>query len=234
MFGEKATEYSKKQGKDVPVWQSPAYQVSKAKAIEVIRQGKWGLTEADFWILQNETKNGKVAYTGLIISHKGCLKINEALEDKFKPGCLTYDKEGYDGSLVYIYCNCDQGIYEVGEVNKGNCKIEYPYAMAFKRCFDRVVLKLCKLAYDGIYSEVEADEFRNPMKEPEVDAQNLDEDPNVELVCDDCGAPFMDIEFNGTKMTARECYDRAFELRGRHVCNKCFRKVTSDESKNAR
>ena len=31
--------------------------------------------------------------------------------------------------------------------------------MAFKRCFDRVVLKVSKLAYAGIYSDSEADEF---------------------------------------------------------------------------
>ena len=46
-----------------------------------------------------------------------------------------------------------------------NCKNEYPYAMAFKRLFDRVVLKQCKLAYDGIYSDSEADEFKDPMEE---------------------------------------------------------------------
>lgn len=161
-FNEKATEFSVKQGKEIPVWQSPKYAESKRKAIEMIDSGKYGLSNGDFWILMNETKSGKMAYTGLIISHNGCLKINDSLDDKlkFKPQCVFENAIGYRNSLVYTY-NCEeQGIYEVGEVNDKNCKNEYPYAMAFKRCFDRVVLKTSKLAYAGVYSEAEADEFK--------------------------------------------------------------------------
>ena len=44
--------------------------------------------------------------------------------------------------------------------------------MAFKRLFDRVVLKVCKLAFDGIYSDSEADEFK----------ERFDEDPQQEKV----------------------------------------------------
>ena len=105
----------------------------------------------------NETKTGKMMYSGLIISHNGCLKINDKLENKFKTNCVTLDKEGYKNSLVYTYI--DEDVYEIGEVNQSNCKNEYPYAMAFKRCFDRVVLKKSKLAYAGVYSDSEADEF---------------------------------------------------------------------------
>lgn len=90
MFGEKKSEYSNKQGKEIPVWQSPKYIESRNKAIEIINSGKYGLSEADFWILTNETKSGKMAYTGLIISHNGCLKINDALADKFRPNCVTH------------------------------------------------------------------------------------------------------------------------------------------------
>jgi hypothetical protein len=97
-------------------------------------------------------------YSGLIISHNGCLKINDTLENKVDPSKFTIDKEGYNGSLVYTYC--DDEVYEVGEASKSNCKNDYPYAMAYKRCFDRVVLKKCKLAYAGIYSDSEAEEFK--------------------------------------------------------------------------
>lgn len=161
-FNEKATEFSVKQGKEIPVWQSPKYAESKRKAIEMIDSGKYGLSNGDFWILMNETKSGKMAYTGLIISHNGCLKINDSLDDKlkFKPQCVFENAIGYRNSLVYTYNCAEQGIYEVGEVNDRNCKNEYPYAMAFKRCFDRVVLKTSKLAYAGVYSEAEADEFK--------------------------------------------------------------------------
>lgn len=163
-FNEKKSEWSAKQGCEIPVFQSQKYEQSKAKAIEIIEQYD-DIEDSDFWILMNETKTKKMMYTGLIISHNGCLKINDHLESKFVPSCVTLDKEGYGDSLVYTYCNDEQGIYEVGEVSKGNCKNSYPYAMAYKRLFDRVVLKLSKLAYSGVYSDSEADEFKQPVDE---------------------------------------------------------------------
>lgn len=168
MFNEKATEWSNKQAKEIPVWQSPKYLESRKKAKEIIDSGKYGIDEADFWILMNETKSGKMAYTGLIISHNGCLKVNDGLDNKFRPECVSINENGWGNSLVYTYNCAEQGLYEVGEVSAKNCKIDYPYAMALKRMFDRVVLKLSKLAYAGIYGEDEADEFRNPLNEAEA------------------------------------------------------------------
>ena len=76
MFGEKQTERIK--GKDLPVWQTPKYEQSKKKAMEIIDKYD-SITEGDFWILMNTYANGtKMMYSGLIISHNGCLKINEA------------------------------------------------------------------------------------------------------------------------------------------------------------
>lgn len=168
-FGEKKSEYNAKLGKECEVWQSPKYLEAKKKAIEALESETYKnvLSESDFWILMNGTKSGKMAYTGLIISHNGCLKINDALpEDKrFKPSCMSLDKDGYNGSLVYSYSNDDQGIYEVGEVSVKNCSNAYPYAMALKRCMDRVILKNSRLAYSGIYSDSEAEEFKNEPKE---------------------------------------------------------------------
>ena len=83
----------------------------------------------------NETSTGKMQYTGLIISHNGCLKINDKLENKFKTDCITLDKEGYRNSLVYTYK--DEDVFEVGEVSSDNCKNAYLYDMALKRCFDK-------------------------------------------------------------------------------------------------
>jgi len=155
-FGEQQEEYIN--GEKLQVWKSPKYLESKKKAIEMIESKKYNLSEADFWILKNKTNTGKLAYTGLIISHNGCLKINDTLENKVNPKNFIIDKEGYANSLVFTYI--DDEVYEVGEFNNTNGKNAYPYAMAFKRCFDRVVLKKSKLAYSGIYSEVEADEFK--------------------------------------------------------------------------
>ena len=168
-FNEKNEEYSSKKGGNIPVWVSPKYEQSREKAIEII-DAYDDITEGDFWILMNETKSGKMAYTGLIISHNGCLKLNDHLSEdlKFKPSCMSLDKDGYGDSLVYTYVNDKQGLYEVGEVSKANCKNSYPYAMALKRCFDRVVLKNSKLAYSGVYSDSEADEFAERIEEPET------------------------------------------------------------------
>lgn len=177
MFNEKKEEMG------LPVWQSPKYLESKAKALEIINSNQYGVSEADFWILMNKTRNkDKMAYTGLIISHNGCLKINDKLEDKlkFKPECLSKNENGFNGSLIYEYCNAEQGLYEVGEVSSSNCQNDYPYAMAFKRCFDRVVLKNSKLAYYGVYSDAEAEEFKEKIEVPEIKI-NVSENLQKEL-----------------------------------------------------
>lgn len=167
-FGEKETENIN--GIECPVWQTPKYLEAKKKVIETLESEKYKdvLSESDFWILVNTYANKtKAMYSGLIISHNGCLKINDTLENKVDPKCFSIDKEGFNNSLVYTYC--DDEVYENGEVSKSNCKNDYPYAMAYKRCFDRVVLKKCKLAYAGIYSDSEAEEFKEQPKEEEKD-----------------------------------------------------------------
>ncbi len=176
MFNEQKEEYSSKQGKNIPVWQSDKYKSARKKAIELIDKQEYGLTEADFWILMNETKTVKMQYTGLIISHTGCLKINDKLEDskKFNPKSVIIDKEGYENTLVYSYINEEQGLYEVGEVSKTNCKNSYPYAMALKRCFDRVVLKNSKLAYESIYSDSEGADINKEETEKEIAENKID------------------------------------------------------------
>lgn len=177
MFNEQIEEYSAKQSKKIPVWQSEKYKSAREKAIELINKKEYKLTEADFWILMNETKTGKMQYTGLIISHTGCLKINDKLEEdkKFKPSCLLIDKEGYADTLVYTYINDNQGLYEVGEVSKANCKNAYPYAMALKRCFDRVVLKNSRLAYESIYSDSEGADIAKENEDEVIGTEKIDE-----------------------------------------------------------
>lgn len=183
MFNEKEFEYLN--GEKLEVWQTPKYLESKAKAMEMLKLD-YGLTEADFWILMNKTKGGKVAYTGLIISHNGCLKINDKLCESgkgFKAECLSEPipfefngqiglRQVYKEESRYIYLENGSGmkqvgetLYEVGEISNVNLKNSYPFAMLLKRTFDRVVLKKSKLAYAGIYSEAEAEEFKEPLEE---------------------------------------------------------------------
>lgn len=181
-FGEKKEENIN--GKKIPVeFHTPKYNEAKNKATELLNSEKYkGVLEpSDFWILVNTYANKtKAMYSGLIISHDGCLKINDVLEDKlrFKPECMSLDKEGYNNSLVYSYICPEQGLYEVGEVSKDNCKNDYPYAIALKRCFDRVVLKNSRIAYSGIYSDSESDEFLKRTDESEsVPAEKPKEAP---------------------------------------------------------
>lgn len=231
-FGEKTTEFSPKHGKEIPVWKSPKYMESRTKAEEIINSGKYGVKETDFWILMNVTKSEKMAYTGLIIAHNGCLKINDCLESKFDPSCVSVDKDGYNGALVYTYCNPAQGIYEVGEVSKGNCKNEYPYAMAYKRLFDRVVLKLSKLAYAGIYSDSEAEEFAQPIDEPkQEETKQIPPAPKQEetkqkskepaLACQRCGKTLKGKIVKGQPVTPAEIAENSMNQYGAVLCWEC-------------
>lgn len=183
-FGEKETENF--DGKELPVWKTPKYHTARRKVIETLESDKYKdvLDVSDFWILMNTyAKGSKVMYSGLIISHNGCLKINDTLEDKlkFKPECVKIETLGYKNELVFHYCNPEQGIYEVGEVSEKNCKNEYPYAMALKRCFDRVVLKNSKLAYAGVYSDSEAEEFAKKEDAQEIDQMDEKQLERIEL-----------------------------------------------------
>lgn len=188
-FGEKELEYSSKDNKELPVWKSPKYETAKKAVIKMLEseQYKDVLEESDFWILMNRTKTGKMAYTGLIISHNGCLKINDTLSEelKFNPRHLYYMEPGnenatYNDSLIFVYdsskCLEDgekdyQKIFEVGEVSSKNCTNDYPYAMALKRCMDRVILKNSKLAYSGVYSDSEAEEFSDNVENKEEEKE---------------------------------------------------------------
>ena len=233
MFNENKEEYSSKQGKKIPVWQSPKYLESRKKALEIIDSKAYGVSEADFWILMNETKSGKMAYTGLIISHNGCLKINDALpaEKRFRPSCVSLDKEGYNSTLVYSYCCDEQGLFEVGEVNPKNCKIEYPYAMAYKRMFDRVVLKNSKLAYSGIYSEVEADEFRQDYDEPKqpekVDPPPKKDGPDMKVTvfCQECQKPIIPVpnKNTGEMISEQALINLSLNRFGKQLCADCIK-----------
>lgn len=173
-FGEKKEEYHSGIGKKLPVWQSPKYKQSKDKAIELIEDGKFGLDVGDFWILQNATKNkDKMIYTGLIISHNGCLKINDKLDKnmKFSPNSVSFIKDEGEKNKVMSYSNEEQGVYEFGEISPKNCMNDYPYAMVLKRLMDRVILKNSKVGFFGIYSDSESEDFKEKLEEKEVESK---------------------------------------------------------------
>ena len=86
-------------------------------------------------------------------------------------------REGIHGKEVVLagnfYLKNKDGVliektYRTGEVNPKNCKNFYPHAMAEKRMYDRGVLDLLRFAQEGLYSDVEMDEFRQsaPKQKP--------------------------------------------------------------------
>lgn len=237
MFNEKSTEYDSETGKNLPVQMMPKYKTSRDAAIKLLQEKKY-MEESDFWILMGRTKKkDKMLYTGLIISHNGCLKLNDNADEakKFRAECVSLDKDGYNNSLVYTYCCPEQGIYEVGEVSAKNLKSQYPYAMAFKRCYDRVVLKLCGLAFYGVYADSEADEFKEDKERALPDEKPLRQMTNDEFgavvngeaieekeyQCADCKER---IEAFG-KYTARQIAETSEKEFGIRLCVECGKKA---------
>lgn len=181
MFGKQKNERHPKTGEMLRVWESPKFVEAEKKALELINKTNYGLSEADFWILK--TFSAKCCtYAGLIISHNGCLKVNDALQKelKFIPSKVSWFRADV-GDLVMSYICDEQGIYEFGEASKTNCKNDYPFAMVLKRLMDRVILKNSKIAFSGIMSEVESDEFRKEESEKSESVKMITEQQLAEL-----------------------------------------------------
>ena len=178
-FGAQKMEYNSKAGANTKTWESPKFLEGKKKAVELIDKTEYGLTEADFWILKTYSAK-TVTYAGLIISHNGCLKINDKLaaEAKFVPSCVSWVRNGA-GDLVLQYLNDKQGLLEFGEASIKNCTNDYPFAMVLKRLQDRVILKNSKIAFSGIMSEVESEEFKRTEREDQEKADNLITDEQI-------------------------------------------------------
>ncbi len=166
-FGEKPQEYVK--SKAYPTYESLKYKEAKKKVIEMLDSGSYkGLKDSHFWILMHlNESSAKVSYDGLIISHDGMKIINDNLpaEKQVKAGCFSMPiMSEYEKDCMYMYYQ-DEETIEFGEISVKNCKNAYPYAMLFKRTYDRVVKDKAKMY--GIYSEEEADEFSRKIDEPE-------------------------------------------------------------------
>lgn len=161
MFGEKSPDFL--DGYTLPVERTSKYESARKAAIDAIQ--KFGLQESDFWIKKVlGWKKDKIVYTNLILSYSACLKINAKMPDarKFDPESVDQGS-GADGGVLFIYRSKKQGVFVTGEAsrfNVGNCP--YPGASAEKRLFCRVVTRLSGLYEEGIYSEVESEDFRAP------------------------------------------------------------------------
>lgn len=72
----------------------------------------------------------------------------------------------------------DATVQTIGEAAPYNTTNKYPFAMAEKRAKDRVILKLLELSGD-VYSEEEADDFKQSKPEP-TKLMNLDTEARVD------------------------------------------------------
>ena len=86
--------------------------------------------------------------------------IHEGLFGKEVVMNATFSLVSKDGDTIY-------SSEMFGEANPKNTKIPYPWAMAHKRLHDRGVLLVLSLAQFHIYSDVEADDFKENAPRPE-------------------------------------------------------------------
>ena len=89
--------------------------------------------------------------------------IKKNVEEGFVAMCVT----GTDG---------DKTEWSIGEASPFNSKNSYPFAMSEKRGKDRVILKLIG-ASGFVYSEEEAESFKNPNRHVEQKQQVKQEEP---------------------------------------------------------
>ena len=168
-FGE--SDYDFSLGSKIPVSVLPKYKDTREKVIALLESDTYKniLSPSDFWILKNYNKDkSKCFYSGLIISHEALLKINDHLpeakrfNEKFCSAPISSTWKGNE-TLRMEYRDGRDGMFEVGEISVSNCKNDYPYAMLLKRTFDRVVKRKAQMSM--VYSDSEADEFREPTEE---------------------------------------------------------------------
>ena len=192
MFKEKEKEIYN--GVEYPVVKTNKYEEAKASALKLLKEKKFHLAEGDFWLLRKFDKNiNCVVYDGLIISHNGVKKINASLEEdnKFDPfyllkpetrnaengsGTLNMEQtavNGIPGYKLTYFATGKQKEYCVAEINNYNLRdMRYPFAMLQKRLFDRVVLDLAEVGFDGIMVEDEADDFAKTSDTPVITSKD--------------------------------------------------------------
>lgn len=161
MFGEKHVDNL--WGLNLDVEWTPKYEKAREAAIKAMKE--FSLSEDDFWIKKEFGPFKKsILYTNLILSHSGCIKINQMQpeEKKFIPSCVEELKGTPNGGVAFIYRSDKQGLIKTGEAMPMNVGCSYPYAVAEKRLFDRVVTALAGLYEEGIYGEEESPDFQQP------------------------------------------------------------------------
>ena len=110
----------------------------------------------------------------LVLYHKAYEAIAAQESIKFDPPVIVEgNAKDKTVSIVVTGHMKDRSEWSFGEAAQGNCTNKYPYAMAEKRAKDRVIAKLVGLA-QYVYSEDEAEEFKETKSAPQVEDEMTD------------------------------------------------------------
>jgi len=123
--------------------------MAKAKADLIALKEKFGLVKEDVWDCHGT----------LVMLHRTCESVAQQVGITFDPPKVLFA----EGESIAILVNGhvgDESAWSVGEASPKNNKNAYPWAMAEKRAKDRVILKLARFSEVGVYSDIEADDFK--------------------------------------------------------------------------
>ena len=133
--------------------------MAKAKADLIALKKKFALDKEAFWDCHGT----------IVMMHRGCESVAQQMGIVFdEPKVLLAESDSI-AILVTGHVG-DESSWSVGEASPKNNKNAYPWAMAEKRAKDRVILKLARFSEVGVYSDIEADDFKKaePMNEHTV------------------------------------------------------------------
>ena len=131
---------------------------------------KYNLPKTDFWdchgnwIISHNAVEKIMAIENIVVTD---IKVLNSERDfcRFLISCSKFSEELKEGELISAENMCmiaTTKAITIGEASPDNCKNKYYGAMAEKRGIDRAVLKLINAYEFGIYSDVEADDFKRP------------------------------------------------------------------------
>lgn len=119
----------------------------------------YGVEASELWAVRPGT---------YAIKHKALERVAARQKIVFDPPTVI---EANSAEKIAVICVTarwvDRSEWSIGEASPANNKNAYAFAMAEKRAKDRCVLKLLQ-AHGTIYSEDEADDFKQPRQNPHV------------------------------------------------------------------
>ena len=117
-----------------------------------------------------------------VLLHKALEKVAAHRNIKFDPPQIVEADVGQKQCVMIVTGHMgDVSEWSIGEAAPYNNKNSYPFAMAEKRAKDRVILKLVGLHGD-VYSEEEADEFKNQKPKNSEPNLNIDQAERIDAM----------------------------------------------------